>query len=271
MSDNPEQAITIEEAEVILKCWRNLVQTESKGFHHPSMKAISDPFGAALSALKKFHVPAATDGASESVGGGRDFSSKPSQTQQRESEVKLMEFEQQTWDLYQLGGPLDHTRLLEECQVRAQRGDREAKRRLEVLGTFHDTRRQIRANRWELPPNHLMWKDLPEITPDPRVQATLGPHLWALLIGNDNYPQSPLKGSVNDSLAWKSYLIKFLGVPESQITHIQDADRKTMVTALYDLRDNGEIKEAIPSKTMSVTGLDQLKRCALLTVVFIME
>ncbi|KAJ2933506.1 hypothetical protein H1R20_g3598, partial [Candolleomyces eurysporus] len=243
MSDNPKRAIPTEEAEAMLQCLRSLVQTEPKGFHHPHMKAISDPFGAALSALEKFHVPAATDGTSESVGGGRDFSSKPSDTEQRESEEKLMEFEQQTWDLYQLEGPLDHTRLLEECKVRAQRGDHEAERRLEVLDTFHDTRRQIRAHRWKLPPNHLEWQDLPEVTPDPRVQATLGPHLWALLIGNNNYPQSPLKGSVNDSLAWKSYLIEFLGVPESHITHIQDANRKTMVTALYDLRDNGEIKE----------------------------
>ncbi|KAJ2924395.1 hypothetical protein H1R20_g12691, partial [Candolleomyces eurysporus] len=154
-----------------------------------------------------------------------------------------MEFEQQTWELYQLQGTLDHTRLLEECQVRAQRGDHEAKRRLEVLNIFHATRHENRADRWELPPDHPKWQKLEEVTPDPQVQATWGPRLWALLIGNDRYPQSPLRGAVNDSMAWKVYLIDFLGVPEDHITHIENAKRETMVTALYNLRDNDKIKE----------------------------
>jgi hypothetical protein len=87
------------------------------------------------------------------------------------------------------------------------------------------------------------WEDLLEVTPDPWVRATLGPRFWALLIGNDHYPQSPLEGAVNDSLAWESYLVDFFGVPENHIIRIENADRKTMVTALYDLRDNTEIKE----------------------------
>jgi hypothetical protein len=150
----------------------------------------------------------------------------------------LINFEQQTWDLYKLKGTLNHAQLLLECHGRAQRGDDDAKRRLRVLHFLHHDRKENDDYCWELPNQ----PHLPEVDPFPQVQATLGPRLWALLIGNDNYPQSPLRGTVNDSKAWKSYLIDFLGVPESHITHIQDANREAMVTALYDLRDNEDIK-----------------------------
>ncbi|KAJ2921197.1 hypothetical protein H1R20_g15896, partial [Candolleomyces eurysporus] len=244
MGDHPKQTITIEEAEGLIKCWRGFGPSEPKGFDYSPAKPTPNPHVAALSALARFRaVSAATDDASKSVGGGRNFSDKPSRVRYRESEKKLMEFEQQTWELYQLQGTLDHTRLLEECQVRAQRGDHEAKRRLEVLNIFHTTRHDNRADRWELPPDHPKWQKLEEVTPDPQVQATWGPRLWALLIGNDRYPQSPLRGAVKDSMAWKVYLIDFLGVPEDHITHIENAKRETMVTALYNLRDNDKIKE----------------------------
>jgi hypothetical protein len=151
-----------------------------------------------------------------------------------------MEFEQATWDLYKLQGTLDHTRLLFECQARAQNGEVEEKRRLGVLDIFHKLRRENRHGRWDPPLNRPR---LAEVNPDPQAQLMLGPRLWALLIGNNNYPQSPLRGAVNDSKVWRSYLIDFLGVPESHITHIQDAKRDTMVTALYNLRDNPNIKE----------------------------
>ncbi|RXW19937.1 hypothetical protein EST38_g5900 [Candolleomyces aberdarensis] len=238
MAGNLKQVVTVEEAEAIVKHL-------TKGFDHPPMKPTPHPYEAALSALANFRAgPAATEGTSKSVGGGQDFSGQLGDIQQGELEKRLMEFEQQTWDLYQLQDTLDRPRLLHECQIRAQGGDHDAKRRLEVLGMSPQTRHQNRANRWEPSPDQLNWRDIREVAPDSQVQATLGPRLWALLIGNDNYPQSPLKGAVNDSLAWKFYLTDFLGVPESHITHIQDADRKTMVAALYDLRDNHNIKES---------------------------
>ncbi|RXW19940.1 hypothetical protein EST38_g5903 [Candolleomyces aberdarensis] len=260
MAHNPKQAVTIEvtpfmrmghiqtdwliiskEAEAIVKRWRAVVQAKSKAFDSPPVKPRPDPYDAALSALASFHAVTGTDSASMSAGGSRDFSGKSSHEEKESDEKALMVFEQQTWDWYQLQGPLDHTRLLFECQVRAQRGEDDAKRRLEVLDIFHKSRHQ---NAGEPTPDELNWRDLPEVAPDPQVRETWGPRLWALLIGNNNYPQSPLRGAVNDSLAWKSYLTGFLGVPESHITQIQDADRNTMVTALYDLRDNHNIKES---------------------------
>ncbi|KAJ2924398.1 hypothetical protein H1R20_g12692, partial [Candolleomyces eurysporus] len=244
MLHNPKQAISIEEAEAIVKRWQAVSEAKPKTFDSPPVKPTPNPYDAALSAIANFHAVTGTDRASTSAGGSRDFSGKSSHEEEESDEKALMEFEQQTWDWYQLQGTLDHTRLLFECQVRAQRGENDAKRRLGVLDIFHKSRYQNRANRWEPAPGELNWRDLPEAAPNPQVQATWGPRLWALLIGNNNYPQSPLQGAVNDSLAWKSYLIGFLGVPESHITHIQDADRSTMVTALYDLRDNHNIKES---------------------------
>ena len=52
------------------------------------------------------------------------------------------------------------------------------------------------------------------VGPEPSAQ---GPRLWALLIGNDRYPQCPLEGAVKDTLAWESYLIDFLGVPTTRV------------------------------------------------------
>jgi hypothetical protein len=147
--------------------------------------------------------------------------------------------ERQTWELYGLTGTLNPPRLLLECQARAQQGDEVAKRTLKELHKLHDHRKKNRVYRGE---KHDRQRR-PEVNPDPNVQAKLGPRVWSLLIGNDRYRQSSLKGAIRDSLAWKSYLMDFLGVPEGHITHIENANRETMVNALYDLRDNGDIKK----------------------------
>jgi hypothetical protein len=116
--------------------------------------------------------------------------------------------------------------------MRAQNEEDEAKRRLAVLDSIHRFRHKNRNYRRNRPVNQPY-----------RPEAQAGQRLWALLIGNDNYPQSPLQGSVNDCKAWVSYLTDFHAVPTSHITLIQDADREAIVTALYDLRDNPNIKE----------------------------
>ncbi|KAJ2915798.1 hypothetical protein MD484_g4578, partial [Candolleomyces efflorescens] len=144
----------------------------------------------------------------------------------QELQALLVDFERETWDFFELQGAFDHKRLLLECQVRAQSGEEGAARRLSVLNSLCNNDLGYRSDR---PPN----------PPD----AQVGQRHWALLIGNDNYPQSPLQGAVNDTLAWQSYLTNFLGVPNSHITIIHNATRSDMVTALYDLRDNPYIKE----------------------------
>jgi hypothetical protein len=147
----------------------------------------------------------------------------------------LREFEQDIWDWFGLQGALDHTYLLEECQVRAQNGDPDAADVLDVLHKINKVRQKER-NRWEGPFSSRRF--LPEGDSDIRIRGTPVHRLWALLIGNDEYPQIPLHGAVNDSNEWKSYLIDSLLVPEDHITHITNAKRTTMVDALYDLRDN---------------------------------
>jgi hypothetical protein len=126
--------------------------------------------------------------------------------------------------------------------MRVQLGEDGAEEILEKLHEIHRFRHKNRAKRWELPFNYQSWQNLEKVPPDPRQKATVGPRLWALLIGNDQYSRYPLQSAVKDSLAWNSYLIDYLGVPENQIKLKKNAKRKTMINSLYDLRDNDRIR-----------------------------
>ncbi|KAJ7272478.1 hypothetical protein C8J57DRAFT_1024744, partial [Mycena rebaudengoi] len=67
-------------------------------------------------------------------------------------------------------------------------------------------------------------------------------HFWALVIGNDNYPLSPLGGCVNDAQLVVDFLTTYIGVPRDHIFHLTNAPRDVMVNALYDLRDDHKIQ-----------------------------
>ncbi|KDR65374.1 hypothetical protein GALMADRAFT_42619, partial [Galerina marginata CBS 339.88] len=65
---------------------------------------------------------------------------------------------------------------------------------------------------------------------------------WALIIGNDNYPSSPLSGCVNDANLVNSYIQDYLGVPDDHIRLLKNATRQSMINGFYDLRDDKRIR-----------------------------
>ena len=87
------------------------------------------------------------------------------------------------------------------------------------------------------------WERLHCDSPGPFL--SLGTHFWALVIGNNDYPDVPgapvLGGCINDAHLVKEYLMKHLQVPEDHIVLLENACRNEMIDALYNLRDNETI------------------------------
>jgi Caspase domain len=70
----------------------------------------------------------------------------------------------------------------------------------------------------------------------------MGRRFWAVIIGNDDYPDSPLGGSVNDARLIQKHLTDYLEVPANHIRLLLNAKRSTIIDVLYDLRDDERIK-----------------------------
>ncbi|KAJ2915799.1 hypothetical protein MD484_g4579, partial [Candolleomyces efflorescens] len=235
--------IVLKEAEAELRLWQ--LSNSSELEIYPNLRL--HPYGEALSALHEYGGSQPRRTQCGAVSETRALAMRNRDSGRRSQEPPAMrKFEQQTWDLYELRGSLNSHGLLHECSRRAQLGDDDARRRLAVLDSFHQERLKNTDGRWALPPpqDRESLGQGSSATADPleTLQQTGGSR-WALLIGNNDYPQSQLEGAVNDCEAWRSVLMKVFGLPSSHITLIRDADRATMVTALYDLRDNPEIKE----------------------------
>jgi hypothetical protein len=70
---------------------------------------------------------------------------------------------------------------------------------------------------------------------------SMGHYWWAVIIGNDDYPDSPLGGCVNDARLIQNHLINYLGVPTDNICLLLNATCRSMMDTLYDLRDDEKI------------------------------
>jgi ankyrin repeat protein len=68
------------------------------------------------------------------------------------------------------------------------------------------------------------------------------PNSFALVIGNENYPndgtvdkKKNVKGAINDAKIFKKYLVDIIGVPEHQIVLKEDANKQTFDNALKEI------------------------------------
>ncbi|PPQ97432.1 hypothetical protein CVT26_006784 [Gymnopilus dilepis] len=155
-------------------------------------------------------------------------------------------FEQALWFAYGFTSPdLNPEELFRECFRRARQPqyqkDPELLQDLEML--YWLRRQRQRGNLLSADSKYVSnsWQNTRPVDPDPRIIGK-SQRTWALLIGNSDYSNLPLRGSRNDAQAMKNYLEDYLQVPKAQIQILLDANRAEMVNALYDLRDNSRIR-----------------------------
>ncbi|KAG8678709.1 hypothetical protein FRC09_019608, partial [Ceratobasidium sp. 395] len=75
------------------------------------------------------------------------------------------------------------------------------------------------------------------------------PPLYALIIGINNYANiASLKGAARDAESFKDYLIKYLSIPETQITTLlnKQATRDNIINAIRALGTDSRIKMQDP-------------------------
>ena len=84
-------------------------------------------------------------------------------------------------------------------------------------------------------------KDLKRAFP-PLASEPFGSRFWALLVANETYPGQKLDGPKNDADRVAQYLKEYLQVPSTNVVRLTDPHRKDLIAALYDLRDNKDIK-----------------------------
>jgi len=156
------------------------------------------------------------------------------------------EFEKTLWDEYGLTGAIVPDELLKECQHRLQMTDpgsdsrRETEEELQFLDQLHRYRKQISLAFARYRPDGI-WENVQKVEPSESMRAK-GARFWAVIIGNDRYPGSPLSGCVNDAHIVERFIITYLNVPHNHIRLFEDADHDTIINALYDLRDNDNIQ-----------------------------
>ena len=170
----------------------------------------------------------------------------------RKHRMSLERYEQELWQSYGLPpDDIDPDELLVECR-KTWKGESQRKKveeSLHILDCLHRGRKiQALNNKTGYYPR--AWEILERVAPcEPLL--SLGPHFWALIIGNNDYPPQrrgahlidrSLQGCINDALLVKRYLGEYLHVPEHHIMLIEDAHRSQITDALYDLRDNEKIK-----------------------------
>ncbi|KAJ7464428.1 caspase domain-containing protein [Mycena latifolia] len=156
--------------------------------------------------------------------------------------------EKALWVYYGLAGVLVPDELFKECQRRFRNADprsdykswQEAKDDLSILDRLHQYRKQRSISfASEQPTGH--WTGLTKVEPTEDMRSK-GNRFWAVIIGNDSYPGSPLGGCINDALLVMRFIATYLNVPPDHIVLLRDAERDTIVNALYDLRDNQKIQ-----------------------------
>ncbi|KAJ7205284.1 hypothetical protein GGX14DRAFT_397827 [Mycena pura] len=155
-------------------------------------------------------------------------------------------FESALWQYYKLTGVLVPDELLKECQRRLRiatpgsNSEQKAQRQLQFLDGIHRYRKQRSISFASEQPIGL-WADAEQVDPTESMQSK-GNRFWAVLIGNDAYPGSPLGGAINDANLVQSFITTYLSVPNDHIRLLRNAKRDTIVNALYDLRDNPDIQ-----------------------------
>lgn len=95
---------------------------------------------------------------------------------------------------------------------------------------------------WKLPPSKTF--ELPATISGNKSARIDGSRIWVLSIGNNGYksPTSSLQGSIQDAVYFQNYCKIFLGVPaEPNMRLLKNATRKSMIDALYKIRDNDEM------------------------------
>jgi len=161
-------------------------------------------------------------------------------------ELVARRFESALWEKYGLTGRLVPDEILKECarRLRAAPSGSEEELQLEedlqFLDYFHQYRMESSIAFAQAYPLGEWW-DFNQVQPSESMRSK-GSRFWALIIGNDTYEKSPLGGCVNDTNLVRRFLLTYLNVPSNQIHSLVNADRDTMVNALYDLRDNNKIR-----------------------------
>ncbi|KAJ7272500.1 hypothetical protein C8J57DRAFT_1599879 [Mycena rebaudengoi] len=167
-----------------------------------------------------------------------------SESSEDSEEMGALKFERALWDVYGLTGEHVPEELLKECQRRLRNADPgsdselDAQEELQFLDQLHQYRKQRVMSFATYQPSGTTAKKL---KPSPSMLSKRK-HFWALVIGNDNYPLSPLGGCVNDAQFAVDFLTTYIGVPRDHIFHLTNAPRDVMVNALYDLRDDHKIQ-----------------------------
>lgn len=173
----------------------------------------------------------------------------PTLSKTQEDELTIRQFENDTWNEFGLTGMVVPDELLKECQRRqreleAQHGPTPElmvlEEKLQILDSIHRYRKEkFRQNNRSYPEGR--WMSLEPVPPTEQMRSS-GRHFWALIIGNDRYPESPLGGCVNDAYLVERYIQDYLGVPDDHIKLYRDATRQTMTNAFYALRDDERIQ-----------------------------
>ncbi|KAJ7464422.1 caspase domain-containing protein [Mycena latifolia] len=171
---------------------------------------------------------------------------KESAAKRAEDLEVVAQFEKALWVAYGLAGVLVPDELLKECQRRFRNADprsdswQNAQDELTILDRLHQHRKERSISfASEQPTGH--WTGLTQVEPTEDMRSK-GNRFWAVIIGNDGYPGSPLGGCINDALLVMRFITTYLNVPPDHIVLLKDAGRDTIVNALYDLRDNPKIQ-----------------------------
>jgi len=164
----------------------------------------------------------------------------------RSDNPALVAREKALWVEYGLTGPIVPDAILKECQRRLRDAtpgsdlESDLKKDLQSLDELHQFRKQGSDTFAQAYPVGV-WKDVKAVEPSESTRSK-GRHFWAVVIGNDSYPECPLRGCINDADLVHDFLISYLNVPGDHIRILQDASRETMVNTLYDLRDDPRIR-----------------------------